>query len=975
MRRILITIIACIVFNNFNIIAQAQDHIPGQLLVKLTGTNATQKLQRDLWIVDNNYTAIRWEKQVSKVLNVWLMSFDAKTIDENVLLRLVKQHPNVLEAQFNHTIQQRETTPNDPSFGNQWQWNNTGTSGGVAGADVDAEKAWDITTGGLTPAGDTIVVCVVDDGTALTHPDLQANLFKNWGEIPNDGIDNDGNGYIDDFDGWNINSLDDAVGGGGHGVNVAGMIGAVGNNGIGVTGINWHIKIMTVKYGGLTESEVIQSYDYPLIMRKLYNNTQGKKGAFVVATNSSWGIDNANPMDYPLWCSFYDTLGVAGILSCGATTNNTANVDVVGDMPTACPSDYMVSVGRTGSSDQSQGGYGVTQVDLGAPGINIYTTAANNYTYTSGTSFASPLVAGIIGLMYSAPCSNFSIIAHASPGQAALLIKQYLLAGVDKIAGFETKYLSGGRANAFKALQQLISNCSACQPPGEIQVIPTSNTTATINWVKIFANNYSNLEYRKVGDPNFILIDSISANTISINGLQNCTEYELRMSSICGDSLSAYTSIIKFKTLGCCTNPENITATVFDDSTIYVHWDPLFGNKGYEISYKKIGDLDYTIISTPGDSVILSALSNCTIYEIILKSKCSNGLTSSDTLHVKTTGCGACEDKNYCPSYGTEFTEEWISNFSLNTLNNTSNADGYKFFSSLSTLLDVGGSYPISVTPGFASTNYDEYFKVYIDYNQDGDFNDESELVWDAGVTQIQKTSTITVPLNAKPGNTRLRVVMEYTGLGTPPPVACDTIIFGEVEDYCIEIFKPSEICATPENLDTMTILEHSAKLTWAHPAQGAVSYTLRYRVSPSGSWNYLYNIATPPATLSGLNDNTSYDWEVQSVCVQDSSGFAQAKSFKTLKTVSTHSVSDESNFTVFPNPFNNNISLSWSQAKSKPERIVITDPIGKILKAIDIKPGTESVQLTDLNSLTPGLYLISFKTGEQIIHKKLIKQ
>lgn len=975
MRRFISSIIITLLFTSVQLIAQDQGHVPGQLLVKLTGKNPTQKLQRDLWTINNRYINLKWERQVSKVLNVWLLSFDDKSVDENELLRLVKQQPNVLEAQFNHKIKQRDTTPNDPSLGNQWQWINTGASGGVADADVDAEKAWDITTGGLTPAGDTIVVCVVDDGTALNHPDLKANLYKNWGEIPDDGIDNDGNGYVDDFDGWNINSLDDAVGGGQHGVNVAGMIGAVGNNGVGVTGINWHIKIMTVRYGGLTEDEVIQSYDYPLIMRKLYNSTQGKKGAFVVATNSSWGIDNANPVDYPLWCSFYDTLGVAGILSCGATTNNTANVDVVGDMPTACPSDYMVSVGRTGSSDQSQGGYGVTQVDLGAPGINIYTTSATSYTYTSGTSFASPLTAGIIGLMYSAPCSDFITIAKNNPGQAALLIKQYLLAGVDKIPGFETKYLSGGRANAFNALQQLLAKCGACQPPGNITITPTSDTTATVSWTKNFDSNTTRIEYRIVGAPNYTILDSIKSNSYQISGLLSCTEYEIRLATNCGDTLSEYSAVYRFKTLGCCTNPGNYTAILFNDTTVFLNWNPLFGSLGYEIKYKKAGDQNYTSLLTLADSIVITSLLNCTNYEFVLQATCPGGLISSDTISIKTSGCGACEDQKYCDSFGTEFGEEWIANFSLNTLDNTSMNDGYKFYKNLSTTLNVGASYPISVTPDYAGQSFDEYFKVYIDYNQDGDFDDESELAWDAGQTQVKLDNTITVPVDAKPGNTRLRVVMEYIGLGIPAPESCGEFVFGETEDYCIEIFKPKEICATPENLDTVSVAETSAIVTWTHPAQGANKYTLRYKVPSSGTWTYIYNIISPPVTINGLFNNTVYNWEVQSICPSDSSGYTQSAIFQTLATVSTHGQDLSNNFSVYPNPFNNQLSISWPSAKSSPEKIEITDPLGKLLNSINITAGSSSILISDISSLTPGMYLISIKTKEQIIHKKLIKK
>ncbi len=101
-----------------------------------------------------------------------------------------------------------------------------------------------------------------------------------------------------------------------------------------IAGANWDVKLMVVTRDGISEAAVIESYTYPLEMRQLYNSTGGTKGAFVVATNSSWGIDNADPTDYPLWCAFYDSLGAVGVLSCGATANNNVNIDVVGDMPT-----------------------------------------------------------------------------------------------------------------------------------------------------------------------------------------------------------------------------------------------------------------------------------------------------------------------------------------------------------------------------------------------------------------------------------------------------------------------------------------------------------------------------------------------------------------------------------------------------------------------------------------------------------------
>ncbi|MCB0680027.1 MAG: S8 family serine peptidase, partial [Saprospiraceae bacterium] len=128
--------------------------------------------------------------------------------------------------------------------------------GGLPDADIDATEAWDHTTGGLTPAGDTIVVAVIDDGTDPDHPDLAANLWRNYAEIPYNNIDDDDNGYIDDHWGWNVSAGIDLVQFGSHGVKVSGLIGAVGDNQTGIAGVNWDVKILNVVGITNVESEV-----------------------------------------------------------------------------------------------------------------------------------------------------------------------------------------------------------------------------------------------------------------------------------------------------------------------------------------------------------------------------------------------------------------------------------------------------------------------------------------------------------------------------------------------------------------------------------------------------------------------------------------------------------------------------------------------------------------------------------------------
>ena len=172
--------------------------------------------------------------------------------------------------------------PNDRSFGSLWALDNTGQSGGVVDADIDAPEAWTITTGSRG-----VVVAVIDSGIDYQHPDLAANVWANPGEIAGDGVDNDRNGFVDDVHGWDFANRDaDPMDDDGHGTHVAGTIGAVGNNGTGVVGVNWQVSIMGLKFldaaGSGYTSDAIAAINYATRMRRDF-------GINVVATNNSWG--------------------------------------------------------------------------------------------------------------------------------------------------------------------------------------------------------------------------------------------------------------------------------------------------------------------------------------------------------------------------------------------------------------------------------------------------------------------------------------------------------------------------------------------------------------------------------------------------------------------------------------------------------------------------------------------------------------
>jgi subtilisin family serine protease len=433
--------------------AQQQNYVKGELIIQLKRGASLQAFKDSFQSID--LTDIRL---LSKRMNIWLFEYNTGKVDPEDVLFRIKQYKDVNIVQFNHYVQNRSsgsilaTFPDDPMFDQQWALNNTGQNGGTPDADIDAPEAWDITTGGLTVLGDTIVVAIVDGGCDLNHQDLI--YWHNYAEIPNNGIDDDSNGYIDDYRGWNAYDNNGNIPTNYHGTHVSGIAAAHGNNALGVSGVNWNTQVMPIAASSGTEAIVVAGYAYALEMRALYNETNGAEGAFIVSTNSSFGVDYGQPENYPIWCAMYDSMGVQGILSCAATANLNINIDIEGDVPTACPSPFMISVTNTTRNDLKNSGaaYGLETIDLGAPGTSILSTVpGNSYSNLTGTSMATPQVTGAIALMFAAADSNLMNTYKNDPAAGALLFRDYLFAGVDVIPALEGITVTGGRLNVYNA--------------------------------------------------------------------------------------------------------------------------------------------------------------------------------------------------------------------------------------------------------------------------------------------------------------------------------------------------------------------------------------------------------------------------------------------------------------------------------------------------------------------------------------------
>lgn len=336
--------------------------------------------------------------------------------------------------------------PNDQGLrtGQAWGLQNTGQRLGLADADIDAPEAWDIRT-----SAESVIVAVIDSGIRYTHEDLVGNLWHNPDEIPDNGRDDDQNGLIDDEFGFNaVRHSGDPWDDDGHGTSVSGVIGAEGNNRLGIAGVAWNVQIMALKFleqdgQGLT-SDAISCIDYALA-----------HGANVI--NASWG---GNGRSRSLERAIRRALA-QDVLFVTAAGNDGADIDQAPDYPASYSLSNIITVGSTTRFDRasSASNFGTRSVDLFAPGSQIYTCSAasdHSYGFASGTSLAAPFVTGALALMIA-----------SDPQLSGFELTEQLLSTVDPLPTLRGLSQSGGRLNLASALELANPNAApitATQP-------------------------------------------------------------------------------------------------------------------------------------------------------------------------------------------------------------------------------------------------------------------------------------------------------------------------------------------------------------------------------------------------------------------------------------------------------------------------------------------------------------------------------
>lgn len=408
--------------------AGSSDYKPGELIVRFGAkVNGKQRSISEKTQILSSLGISEIKREYELVPGLTVIKLPAGMMVEEALVEF-NNTEGILYAQPNYRVYADATLPNDTRFNDLWGMHNTGQTGGTVDADIDAPEAWDIGTG-----SSEIIVAVIDSGVDYTHIDLAANMWVNQAELDGTpGQDDDGNGYVDDIYGYDFCNYDgDPMDDHYHGTHCAGTIGGVGNNGEGVAGVCWTVKIMALKFldsgGGGWSDDAIKCVEYSVLMGANLSSNSWGGGSY------NQGLKDA-----------IEAAGQAGMLFVASAGNSNDNNDIYPHYPSSYDCESLIAVLATDDNDNKAGFscYGLNSVDLGAPGVDILSCKPGNaYQYLDGTSMATPHVAGACALVWSMN----TMLSNAE-------VKDLLLQTVDKISSLNGKCVSEGRLNLYNAI-------------------------------------------------------------------------------------------------------------------------------------------------------------------------------------------------------------------------------------------------------------------------------------------------------------------------------------------------------------------------------------------------------------------------------------------------------------------------------------------------------------------------------------------
>jgi len=533
--------------------------------------------------------------------------------------------------------------------------------------------------------------------------------------------------------------------------------------------------------------------------------------------------------------------------------------------------------------------------DITGNGAGLYSTYDNSdtaYNSISGTSMASPNVTGTLLLLQQhANNVNGSFLRAASlKGVALHTADDAGPTGPDAVWGW-------GLLNAKKAAQAISQNgnqsliSELTLMPGQTYTINVdsdgvSKLLASISWTDPAGTATTTLNSPTAKLVNDLDIRVTKSGTtylpwrltgVTTNGLGDNTKDTYERVDV-ANATGTYTITVTHKgslsggsqnfsliVTGLTSTPVTCNATVpsgltpsgVGSNSAILNWNSVAG-ASYDVRYRQIGTTTWTTVAVAGTSTTISGLTPQTTYEAQVRSKCPDATTSAYSASVNFTTSEV--QLNYCASASTNTNDEFIGRVQLNTINNASGAQFYSDFTNISTDVNKGQTYTITITPTWTGTVYAEGYSVWIDYNKDGDFADVGEQVWTQAATTTSPVSgSFTIPAGAADGATRIRISMKYNAI----PTSCETFTYGEVEDYTLNIVASgadTQAPSAPTNLTASNITQTTVDLSWTASTDnvGVTGYDVYQGASLLGT------VTSTSASITGLTASTAYSFSVK---------------------------------------------------------------------------------------------------------------
>jgi subtilisin family serine protease len=874
-------------------------------------------------------------------------------------MQILDGNPDILWSAPNFYFEgdPREVIPNDPSYGSQYHH-----------PLMQNNLAWDYTYG-----NPDIVVGITDDGVETSHSDLNTNIWVNPGEIPGNGVDDDGNGYIDDVNGWDFssgnNNPNPNSSGDDHGTHVAGISAARTDNGIGIAGVSGHSTILPLQFYGVgswTAAVCNETFTYA-----------ADNEAHIV--NTSYNI-NGFAGD-PVFTAGMQYMHDAGVLHFNSGGNgNELN-------PARQIFHQTLLVVSTDASDFKSGfsNYG-TGMDISAPGSDVYSTVTNNgYGFKSGTSMAAPNAAGAAALIWS-----------ANPEWNSYQVAAQLLATADDIDGVNPSYaglLGAGRVNTFSAMSTtlgppVLKSTEGMPIEGSI-VFPDDADEFTVVFSQVMdpetVNNNANFEMIGAGPDDTFgtgddVIYTLSTPTTYMIGTNNLT-YEVsgppfvdglhRIRLVSGGLTNPFGTPLDGDENGTGGDdfvrnfsigiPPPIADFEADKTSPVPDSDVVFTDLSYgapsawtwTITPETFSFVNGTDANSQNPEVQFAEFGFYTVTLEVTNVAGSDIETKVDYINVIS-----CV---YCPAEGNNGTDEWISNVTFNTIDNSSEAGtGYTDYTSISTEVEAGSTHEISISCG-SSGNWTEHIWVFFDWNQDCDFDDPGEAI-DLG--QITGPGTLTtsviVPEDAVPGSIRMRAFLKYN---SDPSGACENgFSYGEVEDYTVVVpgtLLDGKIQGFVRDAQTNQAID--AAIITAVDASGQIStnetpFGAHYwMMLPEGTYTFTceadgYEIATDSDVMIVGGENVYHTFYLEPVSVITGIDEAQL-----------------SQVSISPNPSSNEVKI---QANADISNLSVINQAGQLV--FESNPNT-SILTINVSEFGSGVYFVKISTDENVITKKLV--